>query len=288
MNFIKKQSFLSLKPTNIYTLDFFYNNNFYISYLTNRWNVYMSFYILYKSQKYYLYNIYKAVNNLKRSVFFLIAIAFNRGKVFLIDSNKKFKKFFILFKKITKQFFFGFKWTGGLFTNFKEFFVFQHKKEDRQFQEFKPSDFWIQDKNKLNRSNYFNLKKEGFFQKLKDLNLNEFRLLKKKGYFRSFRRLPDVGLFFDIQQNFTAVTELQLLGIPIITLVNAEDNPSGLNFVLFGKKKEFYVSFFYLSIFIEGIILGYIFEKNFFFHKIRRFYYLKFIYFFFKYGKLRK
>src|SRR5690606_30928681 len=110
----------------------------------------------------------------------------------------------------------------------------------------------------------------GFFQKLKDLNLNEFRLLKKKGYFRSFRRLPDVGLFFDIQQNFTAVTELQLLGIPIITLVNAEDNPSGLNFVLFGKKKEFYVSFFYLSIFIEGIILGYIFEKNFFFHKIRR------------------
>jgi len=216
------------KLVNLYCLDLLYDNNFYVGHLTKKWNIYMSFFILYKTRKNYLFNMFKLLNNLKRSIFFLINICSNRGKVFFIEAGTRYKNFYYFFKKITKQFFLGFKWIGGLITNFQEFFIFQ-KKYKRSF------------------------------------NLNIFWILKKKGYFKNLTRLPDVALFVNGYRNKIALTELQLVGVPLVASISSEDNPSGINFVLANGNCEFYISLLYLTIFIESIILGYIFERNFFF-----------------------
>src|SRR5687767_9437267 len=89
-----------------YRPEFFYDNKFYIGHLLKRWNVFMQFYILYKNKNYYLFNLYKTINNLKRSIFFIINVILNRGKVLLIDATKAYRKLFFFFQKITFQTFF--------------------------------------------------------------------------------------------------------------------------------------------------------------------------------------
>lgn len=97
-------------------------------------------------------------------------------------------------------------------------------------------------------------------------------------YFTNFTRLPDIVLFFNSYLNNVALSEFQILGIPLISIVNSDVNPCNINFVLANKDNNFVVCFFYLSIYIEAILLGYLYERLFFFKTIKRFYFMRFLF----------
>jgi small subunit ribosomal protein S2 len=223
-----------------YNPDFFYNNKFYIGQLIKRWHYYMRFYILYKEKNFHIFNMIKTLNNIKRSIFFLINIVCNRGKVFLIDNNIKYKNILYLFQKLTKQKLFEIKWIGGLITNFKEFFFVQNKEK----------------KNEL---------------------LEGFWLYKKLGNYKDLTRLPDVALFFNGYYNSISLNEFQLMGIPLIAVINSDLNPSNINFVLASRDEDFIIYLFYILLFVETIIMAYLIERNFYFRVIKNFYYLRFV-----------
>jgi small subunit ribosomal protein S2 len=223
-----------------YSVDFFCDNNFHIGFLLYRWNIYMQCFILYKTKNYYVFNIFKLLYNLKRCIFFLINISFNRGNIFMIEANNKYKKFNYLFKQITKQFFLGFQWIGGLMTNFKEFFLLQTKEKDE-----------------------------------KDLEV--FWIYKRFGYFKSLKRLPDIVIFLNNFSSRLALTEFQILGVPSVSVFNSDANPCGVNFVLTNKKVNLYSYVFYIIIFIESILLGSVFERTYIFKYLKDLYYFKFV-----------
>jgi small subunit ribosomal protein S2 len=235
-----------------YNIDFYYNNKFHIGQLLYRYNIYMRYYILYKNKNFYLFNMLKTLINLKHSIFFIMNLMYNRGKLVIIDSNKEYKYIFHLYQKITKQIFFNFKWIGGLMTNFKEFFYIQKKS-----------------KKKIIKS---------FQEERKETSSSDFLYYRKRGFFTKLTRLPDIVLFFNSYINKIALKEIQILGIPNIAIVNSDVNPCNINFVLANKDSNFIVCFFFISIYIESILLGFLYERFLYFKIIKHFYYFKFLY----------
>jgi small subunit ribosomal protein S2 len=222
------------------SFNFLYNNNFHIGQLLHRWNIYMRIYILFKSKNFYIFNLLKTFNNLKLSIFFLSNVACNRGKILIVDNNKKYFKLLMFYKKLTKQLFFNFKWISGILTNFKEFFFMQIKEK-------------------------------------KNHTANDFWSFKKSGFLKDLTRFPDCVIFLNSYTNKLALIESQILGLPLISVVNSDCNPSSINFVLANKDNNFIISFFYLSIFIESILVGYMVERNIYYKNIRRYYYACFL-----------
>lgn len=220
-------------------VDFLNSQNIYVGYSTKRWSIYGRCFILYKTRNFYIINIIKTISNLRLSLLFISNVSFNRGKVVIVNSDKKFRSCMYSFQKITRQFFFNFSWIGGLITNFREFFFLQ-KREKR----FVFGNFWTD---------------------------------KRLGFFSGLTRLPDVAVFLGTYFNRSALVEFQHLGLPIIAISNTDVNPSGINFVLGARDTDFLILYIFLLIFVEGIISGYYFERVFYFRKVKRLCYLSFL-----------
>jgi small subunit ribosomal protein S2 len=229
-----------LRNFDIYNTDNLYNNRFQIGQTLVRWNSKMSVYVLYKNKTFHVFDLFKTMNNLKSSVLFLTVVALNRGQIITIDANKKYKDLFLHFKNLTGQMFFNFKWIGGLLTNFKEFFFRQNKEK-------------------------------------KNADIDEFWVYKQEGFFRNLTRMPDCVIFLNTYLNSVALSECQILGIPNICIVNTDCDPSFINFVLANKDNNFLISFFYMSVFIESILLGYMLERKLYTNIIKHYFYLLFL-----------
>lgn len=239
---MRRKVLITKKSNNVtqYTIDFFYDNKFYIGQLLHRWNVYMRSFILYRNKDFFLFNLLKTLNNLKQIMLFLVNLIVNRGKVLIVESNIKYKKSLQLYKKITRQDVSICKWIGGFMTNFKEFYFSQK-----------------------------NIKRNKV--------LKEFLYNKQSNFLKKYSRFPDVVIFFDAYFNNIAFTEVQVMGIPLIAVVNSDVNPSDINFILANKDNDFIVLFFYLSLVIESVLLAYMVERIFFFKEVKRFYFLRFL-----------
>jgi small subunit ribosomal protein S2 len=211
----------------------------HIGYLTHRWNYYMHSFIIFKSKNLYLLNLVKTLSNLKLSLFFITNIIYNRGRVALIEKNQDYRKVIDFFFKLTKQYIFSFRWFGGIFSNFKEFFI----------------------KQKINPLLY----KKGVFW------------YEKKTTLLQFKRLPEVVLILSGYDNSLALNESISLGIPLISVLNSDMNPSAVNFVLPGKDSNFFLFFFLLSLYTESIYMGFFYERKLFYSRLKRYYLLKFI-----------
>lgn len=102
------------------------------------------------------------------------------------------------------------------------------------------------------------------------------QMLLKSGFY-SITRLPDAVICFSLYENFNALNEIRTLGIPSISLIGSDLNPSGINFVIPANditKKSLYLI---AQIFKFSILQGYKIEKIEFYFLLKKFCYLFFI-----------
>lgn len=121
----------------------------------------------------------------------------------------------------------------------------------------------------------------GIFTNFTEFKLNYSRgrinfSLKNSGFYM-LSRLPDALITFSFYENFNAVTEARILGIPVVSLVGSDLNPSGISFMLFGNDNTRVSLFLFAQLFKFSIIKGVFSEKLIFYKNIRKFCYLFFI-----------
>lgn len=101
-------------------------------------------------------------------------------------------------------------------------------------------------------------------------------LLDKSGFY-NLRRLPDTVIFFSLYENLNAVNESRTLGIPVISLVGSDLNPSGLNFLIPANDLSKSSIYLFVQIFKFSVLKGIKLEKLIFYTLLKKFCYFFFI-----------
>jgi small subunit ribosomal protein S2 len=112
--------------------------------------------------------------------------------------------------------------------------------------------------------------------KLNRENKRDSVLLEKSGLY-NLTRLPEAVISFSLYANLNGLNEARVLGIPTISLVGSDLNPSGLNFILPANDISKNSIYLFVQIFKFAILKGNKMEKIMFYGLLKKFCYLFFI-----------
>ena len=115
---------------------------------------------------------------------------------------------------------------------------------------------------------------EFYFNKKLALNLDSD--LRHSGFY-SMSRLPDVIVSFSLYENYNAITEARTLGIPVISLIGSDMNPSGINFMLFSNDINKKSIFLFTQVFRYSVLRGFNKEKIFLLKILKKYSFLLFL-----------
>jgi small subunit ribosomal protein S2 len=165
-------------------------------------------------------NLSYTLYNLKLAIYFLSFLVSRRGKVLFYDGSNHTKTFISFIGTTSKQYFVNQKWIAGLLTNFKKFY---------------PAVF-------TGVSRHFKFPVENF------------------SGMKFIHRPPNVTCLLNINREWAAFRENFRLGIPIISLINVNDNLAGITFPIFGNNLSPYSYITFFSILRAAILNGYKYE----------------------------
>jgi small subunit ribosomal protein S2 len=109
------------------------------------------------------------------------------------------------------------RWLGGMLTNFKTI-----KQSVARMKELEA----MRDDGRLQRFS----KKEGLGM-MRELD----KLVSSMGGIRDMDRLPDALFVLDVGYEHNAISEARKLGIPVIGVVDTNNNPAGIDFIIPGN-----------------------------------------------------
>ena len=184
---------------------------------TKRWNPKMKKYIFGQKNGIYIIDLEKTEDAIAKACNFLKTIA-EAGQYILFVGTKKQAQ------DITKEeasrcgmFYVNQRWLGGMLTNFQTI-----KKSLRRLEE-------------LER-----IKEDGTMAKLSKkeaskLNKEMYKLNKNLEGVRSMDKLPKAMFVIDAKKEDIAVKEANILGIPVVALVDTNSNPDVIQYVIPGN-----------------------------------------------------
>lgn len=180
---------------------------------TSNWNPKTAFFIWGQKGGIHIINIAETEKGLERAKKFLRDIAEQGKQVLLVGTKKAAQKSIEEVAKKTGMPYVNQRWVGGTFTNFphvkKSFTRFGHMQDVLA----KSSDFSY-------------TKKE-----LSTIQKSVERLQKNIGGITSLKH-PGALLLIDIKKDHTALREARAANIPVVALVDTNDNPLGIDFVI--------------------------------------------------------
>ena len=184
---------------------------------TKRWNPKMKPYILQERNGIHIIDLQLTSNLLDEAYEFLRAVSENNGTVLFVGTKKQAEEPIKEAATKTGSFYVNQRWLGGMLTNFKTI---------------------KRSVNKLKK--YEMMKEEGTFELLPKKEVlaieKEMEKLEKNlGGIKDMDRVPSVLVVVDPGKESTAVTEAKKLGIPVVSLIDTNCNPEGLDFVIPGN-----------------------------------------------------
>ena len=184
---------------------------------TKRWNPKMKPYIFQERNGIHIIDLQLTSNLLDEAYEFLRAVSENNGTVLFVGTKKQAEEPIKEAATKTGSFYVNQRWLGGMLTNFKTI---------------------KRSVNKLKK--YEMMKEEGTFELLPKKEVlaieKEMEKLEKNlGGIKDMDRVPSVLVVVDPGKELTAVTEAKKLGIPVVSLIDTNCNPEGLDFVIPGN-----------------------------------------------------
>ncbi len=184
---------------------------------TRRWNPKMAKYIFTERNGIYIIDLQKTVKKVDEAYEFLKEIVAEGGSVLFVGTKKQAQEAIESEAKRCEMNYVNQRWLGGMLTNFKTI----RKSIDRLHE--------------LHR-----MEEDGTFEVLPKkevitLNHERDRLEKFLGGIKNMEDLPDVLYVVDPRKENIAVREAQILGIPVIAIVDTNCDPDEIDYVIPGN-----------------------------------------------------
>src|SRR5690554_3744808 len=184
---------------------------------TRFWNPKMKPYIFGARNKIHIINFEKTVPMFNDALNFLQHVAANKGKVLFVGTKRAASDAVQEAAVSCKQFYVNHRWLGGMLTNWKT--VRQSIKRLKELE---------------------TMSQDGTFEKLTKkealVNTREMEKLEKSlGGIKDMGGLPDVLFVIDADHEHIAIKEANNLGIPVVSVVDTNSNPDGVDYVIPGN-----------------------------------------------------
>ena len=179
-----------------------------LGYTINKSNPKMGPYLLSLKNGYTVFNLIKTLKFLKLAGIIVSKITNTGGKILFVGTNNIFFNLNILelYAQYTNSFFITSRWVGGLLTN------------------------WENNKKLITRLNYL----ESFNNNFSNISKKKISKYKKELYrlqqlfsgIKNMTVLPDLVIFINQNKDILAIKECLTLGLPIISIVDTDSDPT--------------------------------------------------------------
>jgi len=185
---------------------------------TRYWNPKMAPYIFGDRNKIHIVNLEKTLPMYLEAMKYARQLAANKGTILLVGTKRQAREIIQEEAQRCSSPYVNFRWLGGMLTNFKT--VKQSIKRLRDLETM------LQDEGALSR-----LSKKEALNYRRELA----KLERSLGGIKDMGGLPDAIFVVDVGFESGAVTEANKLGIPVIGVVDTNNNPAGVNYVIPGN-----------------------------------------------------
>lgn len=212
---------------------------------TKRWNPKMQKYIFDERNNIYVINLQKTVQKFKEAAAYIIEVVSHGGEILFVGTKKQAKDSIRDEARRCGMHFMNQRWLGGTLTNFA---TIQKS---------------IQTLRRLEQ-----MKDEGEFSLLTKkeamgLERKRERLEKFLGGIKLMDRLPDVVFVVDPKKERIAVHEANVLGIPVVGIVDTNCDPDPIDFVIPGNDDAIRAIKLFASRVSDSVIEGkYLFQER--------------------------
>lgn len=184
---------------------------------TRRWNPKMAQYIFTERNGIYIIDLQKTVKKVEEAYDFMKEVIANGGEVLFVGTKKQAQEAIESEAKRCNMHFINQRWLGGMLTNYKTI----RKRIDR-----------LQELGKMEEDGIFEVLPKKEVIKLKH---EAERLEKFLGGIKNMNKIPDVLFVVDPRKERIAVKEAQILGIPVVGIVDTNCDPDEVDFVIPGN-----------------------------------------------------
>ena len=186
---------------------------------TRYWNPKMGPYIFGQRNNIHIINLEKSLPLLQDALTFVRRLAANRGNILFVGTKRQAQEIVREEAARANSPYVDYRWLGGMLTNFKTV-----KQSIKRLQEL---DAILQEGGAA-AEKY--TKKE-----LLDIEREVAKLQRSLGGIKDMAGLPDAIFVIDVGYQKLAVTEAEKLGIPVIGVVDTNNSPEGVTYVIPGN-----------------------------------------------------
>lgn len=200
------------------------------------WNPKMAPYIFGAKGKIHIINLEKTLPLYKDAVNFLSSVAAKKGKILFVGTKHQARSLIQSEAKRCCMPYVDYRWLGGMLTNYKTI-----RQSLKRFDEL----------DALQKSPTFaRLSKKEALSITRELT----KLEKSFGGIREMGGLPDAIFIIDVGHEDIAVTEASKLRIPIVGVVDTNNSPDGIDYVIPGNDDSVRAIKLYLQTIVDAII----------------------------------
>lgn len=205
---------------------------------TRFWNPKMKEYIFGARNDIHIINLESTLPMFNDALNFISSVASRKGKILFVGTKRAASETIREEAKRCGQFFVDKRWLGGMLTNYKTIRQSIKRLKDLEVQS-----------------------QDGTFERLtkKEALLKSREMAKLEasiGGIKDMGGLPDVLFVIDADHEHNAVSEARKLGIPVVSVVDTNSNPDGVDYVIPGNDDAIRAIQLYVSTVADAILDG--------------------------------
>lgn len=177
---------------------------------TERWNPKMKPYIFAARNDIYIIDLLKTIEQMKKAHAKVKEIVANGGEILYVGTKKQAKDIIKQEATASESYYISERWLGGLLTNFSTV-----KKTIERLKDYEK---------KMSTGGFKNFTKKEITGKEREIE----KLTRMFGGIKNMERLPEVIFIVDTKKHKIAIHEANLMGIPVIALVDTNSDPDAV------------------------------------------------------------
>ena len=186
---------------------------------SHRWNPKMKPYLFGVRNGIHIIDLQQTVPLLHKALVFLNEIASNSGKILFVGTKRQAQEPIKNAAIDSKQYYVTHRWPGGMLTNWETI-----SRSIKQLVE-------LETKLSADNEQLLTLTKK----EVLNLERKKDKLNLSLGGIKNMGGVPDAIVIFDTNKEKIALTEAQLLNIPIVAIIDSNSNPEGIDFPIPGN-----------------------------------------------------
>ena len=203
----------------------------------HRWNPKMFPYIYSEVNNIHILDLIQSATLLKKAMRYLEVAASKNKKVLFVGTKRQAQSIIAETAVNSGQYFMNHRWLGGTLTNWKT--ISKSIVKLKKYEEI------------LNKEDTGLTKKE-----LVGIQKHKTKLEASLGGIKDMGGLPDALFVIDTNKEHIAITEANVLKIPVIAIVDSNSNPDGVDFPIPGNDDATRAIAFYCRLASEAILDG--------------------------------